>query len=100
MELTLTPDARPVLGSTINLVTDNIATSTSFAGFLVMGLGRIPAPGTELSAFGMPGCYQHITTDFTNFFIGNKSQCFSGQRKASRYFANQNNYAALTRLIP
>jgi len=53
--------ARPVLGTTANLVTHNIPAG-SILGAAVFGLGRID-PGISLAAFGMPGCYQYCSQD-------------------------------------
>lgn len=57
-------DARPILGTTPNLVTSGAATGTQFT---LVALGFAPlAPGLDLAAFGMPGCFQHVQPAVTN----------------------------------
>ena len=55
----LSMSARPVLGTTPNLVTTDITPGTIFA-FVVTGFGTVPA-GASLAAVGMPGCRQYIS---------------------------------------
>ncbi|HXI29026.1 MAG TPA: hypothetical protein VNG89_11395, partial [Vicinamibacterales bacterium] len=50
--------ARPVLGTSTNLVTTNITAGTLFV-FQVTGFGTIPA-GVNLAPIGMPGCFQYV----------------------------------------
>jgi hypothetical protein len=51
--------ARPVLGTTPNLVTSNITPGTLFV-FLVMGFGNTGANGIDLGFVGMPNCRQYV----------------------------------------
>lgn len=53
-------DARPVLGSTVNLITDGI-NSSSVAGFNLIGFGPLAA-GIPLDVLGMPTCSAYMTT--------------------------------------
>lgn len=52
--LRLTASARPLIGTTISLTTDN-QTGTN-VGVTFLGLGQIPAPGFDLGILGAPGC--------------------------------------------
>ncbi|MEO6597972.1 MAG: hypothetical protein ABIP94_24780 [Planctomycetota bacterium] len=52
--LTLTASARPLIGTTINLVTANQIGTNVGVNFL--SLGQIPAPGFDLGVIGAPGC--------------------------------------------
>jgi hypothetical protein len=52
-------DARPIIGTTSNMVTTNITAGTLFV-LQVAGFSRIPAPGLPLAGFGLPGCFLHI----------------------------------------
>ncbi len=63
----LTMDARPVIGTTPNVVTTNITPGTFFQVF-VAGFTGVPAP-VSLAAFGMPDCFQYINP-FTAFLSG------------------------------
>lgn len=63
-------DARPILGTTPNLVTTGVAASTQFT---LVALGFAPqVPGFDLGVFGMPGCFQYVQPAVTNggFFVG------------------------------
>ncbi len=50
--------ARPVIGTTPNIVTTNITAGTTVQ-LLIAGLNGLPAP-IDLTPFGLPGCNQHI----------------------------------------
>lgn len=52
--LALAASARPLIGTTINLVTSN-ATGTNL-GVNFLGFGQFPAPGIDLGVLGAPGC--------------------------------------------
>ncbi len=69
----LTMDARPVIGTTPNIVTTNITPGTLFEVFIA-GLSGVPSP-ISLAPFGMPGCFQHISP-FSSFLIGLTGQNF------------------------
>ncbi len=58
-------DARPVLGTTPNLVTTHIPPSAMF-NLVMIGFGSIADPGFDLGVFGMPGCAQWILPVVTN----------------------------------
>lgn len=62
--LTFDADARPVMGTSINLVVDNVpAASPSFAA-VVLSVNQAAA-GIPLNALGMPGCNAYVgTLDF------------------------------------
>ena len=53
----LSMDARPVRGTTPNLITSNITPGTNFAFFVATLQGTTPQP---LAAFGMPDCFSHV----------------------------------------
>jgi hypothetical protein len=67
--ITLVSDARPILGTTINLVTDNVPPG-SFGAFNLVSLGSLP--GIDLGAIGAPGCEANvdINTAVTAFVAG------------------------------
>jgi hypothetical protein len=52
--LTLTASARPLLGTTVNLVTSNPTGLSLGVNFL--GVAQVPAPGFDLGVIGAPGC--------------------------------------------
>jgi hypothetical protein len=54
LPLSLTASARPLIGTTFNLVTGN-ATGTNL-GVNFLGFNQIPAPGLDLGVLGAPGC--------------------------------------------
>jgi hypothetical protein len=56
--IVLSASARPVLGTSINLVTSNIAPGTGF-GALVLSLTQA-VPPTNLASIGMTGCEGHV----------------------------------------
>lgn len=57
-------DARPIIGTTPNLVTSNVKPTTLFT-ILVVGFSAV-TPGADLSGFGMPGCFQYVAPAITN----------------------------------
>lgn len=69
----LTMSARPVIGTSPNIVTTNITPGTLFEVF-VAGLSGVPSP-INLAPYGMPGCFQHISP-FTAFLVGLTGQDF------------------------
>ena len=58
-------DARPVIGTTPNIVTTNVTPGT-FGQVLIAGLTGLNTPNS-LAAFGMPGCNQYINPFATLF---------------------------------
>jgi len=56
----LSIDARPILGTTIQQTTSNIASSTPF-GVLVTSLDQA-IPAIDLASFGMEGCFAHTSS--------------------------------------
>jgi hypothetical protein len=56
--LTLAANGRPVIGTSMNLVTSAVPAGASFSAVLVNFAAVIP--GLELSGLGMPGCFQNI----------------------------------------
>ena len=59
--LALAADARPIMGTSFNLVTTEVPAAAILAG-QVYGWADIPG-GFDLTPFGMPGCFQHVTMD-------------------------------------
>ena len=55
---------RPVINTTFALTTTNVPASAAFA-FTILSFTQV-TPAQELSAFGMPGCYQHVGFDVVN----------------------------------
>ncbi|MCA8951085.1 MAG: hypothetical protein KDE27_16385 [Planctomycetes bacterium] len=55
-ELAATP--RPLLGTTVDLTTSNLSPATTFA--TTVATFDSDAAGTDLAAFGMPGCAAHV----------------------------------------
>ncbi len=60
-DVALDASGRPVLGSTINLVTSN-APLTAVAGLSILSVSPIVG-GLDLTFFGMPGCYTYQQLD-------------------------------------
>jgi hypothetical protein len=60
---------RPVIGTTINLTTTNISASTVFGLVALSFLAPPPSPFNELSAFGMPDCFQNVGLPATTAFL-------------------------------
>jgi hypothetical protein len=59
--LSLSASARPILGTTVQLLTNNIPAGTIFGAVLFSASRVIPA--NQLGSIGMPGCYQHVGLD-------------------------------------
>jgi hypothetical protein len=66
--LALASSARPVLGTTINLLTTAIPPGTP-AGALIFSFAHHD-PGLSLASLGMPGCLQYVGLDVTVVFAG------------------------------
>lgn len=65
--LALAASARPLAGTSINLVTSNIPSGSPF-GAVLLGFSQFN-PGIDLTSFGMPGCVQHNEGLATLLFI-------------------------------
>lgn len=65
--LALTASARPVIGTSINLVTSNIPTGTT-VGANILSFSQYN-PGLDLTGIGMPGCRQYVGLDTTRVFL-------------------------------
>ena len=65
-DVTLTSQQRPVLGSTIDLVTANIPAGT-VAGLIVLSATQV-TPGADLTFLGMPGCELYLGLDALGTF--------------------------------
>ena len=63
----LNADARPVLGTTINLITDNVPPGSPFMGVLY-GLQKFD-PGVPLASLGMAGCFQYCSNDTVRLIL-------------------------------
>ncbi len=59
--MSLTTDATPVLGTTVNLTTSNIPAGTAF-GAMILSLGQA-MPAIDLSVIGMENCEYHGAGD-------------------------------------
>jgi hypothetical protein len=59
--------ARPISGTTPNILTQNIAAGTLFS-FQLLGFASIPTPGLPLAGFGLPGCFLHVNP-LSNVFL-------------------------------
>jgi hypothetical protein len=68
LPLALASSARPVLGTTINLLTSQIPVGTP-AGALIFSFAQ-HNPGLDLASLGMPGCLQYVGLDVTVVFVG------------------------------
>ncbi len=55
---------RPVINTTFALTTTNVPAASAFA-FTILSFTELN-PAQELSAFGMPGCFQHVGFDAVN----------------------------------
>jgi hypothetical protein len=64
--LALAASARPILGTTFQLVTTNALLAP--VGASIVSLARLD-PALELGAQGMPGCWQYIAPDSVRFFF-------------------------------
>jgi hypothetical protein len=65
--LALAASARPVIGSTINLVTTNIPAGTA-VGARILSFTQ-HNPGIDLASIGMPGCRQYVGLDSSLVFL-------------------------------
>ncbi len=65
--LALGIDARPVIGTTPNMLIDNVPAGSPIAA-LVFGLSKFD-PGIDLSSIGMPGCRQYCSAEATVLII-------------------------------
>lgn len=85
--LLLTADARPVLGTTINLTVDNVPAGSAI-GAVIYGLTKHD-PGIDLTSIGMPGCFQFCSqeavllaiapgTSFSSAWVIPPSTAFAG----------------------
>lgn len=63
----LAASARPVIGTSINLVTSGIASGTAF-GVNVLGFTQLN-PGFDLTPIGAPGCFQYVSPIYTGLFL-------------------------------
>ena len=70
--LTLTAAARPILGTTISLVTTNIP-ATAVLSANILSLTQ-HAPGVDLTVLGMAGCYQLVGLDDLFLLTGTGTQ--------------------------
>ena len=65
-DVALDASARPVLGSSLNLVTTNVPL-TSVGGLSILSLTSIPG-GVSLASLGAPGCFVYQQLDVINTF--------------------------------
>mgnify|MGYP003340138341 CR=1 FL=1 len=65
--LTLTSSARPLVGSTFQLTSNNILPGTILGATLLSFLQI--SPSLDLGALGAPGCMQSVAPDFTQIFL-------------------------------
>jgi hypothetical protein len=65
--LALTASARPVIGTSINLVTSGIPAGTPLGADILSSTQY--NPGIDLGAIGMPGCRQYVGLDSTMVFV-------------------------------
>jgi hypothetical protein len=65
--LALAASARPLIGTSINLVTSNIPAGTAL-GASLLGLVQFN-PGIDLTAIGMPGCSKYTDGSVTQIFL-------------------------------
>jgi hypothetical protein len=65
--ITLNSSARPVLNTTINLITSNIPAGSPF-GALVLSF-TTPVPPTDLTGIGMPGCLGYVSGGSTILYL-------------------------------
>lgn len=65
--LSLSASARPVLGTSINLDTNNIPAGT-LVGATLIGFSQVN-PGIDLSVIGMPGCFQYVVPTTPIVFV-------------------------------
>jgi hypothetical protein len=65
--LALAASARPLIGTSINLVTSNIPAGTAL-GASLLGLAQFN-PGIDLTVIGMPGCSKYTDGSVTQIFL-------------------------------
>ena len=65
--ITHNASARPVIGTTFALNTNNVPAS-SVIGATLFGLTQIN-PGLDLTSIGMPGCYQYVSIDASQVWL-------------------------------
>jgi hypothetical protein len=65
--LSLAASARPVLGTTVNLVTSGIPAGTLLGATVFSNTQH--NPGIDLTGIGMPGCHQYINLDVSHVFL-------------------------------
>jgi hypothetical protein len=58
--ITLNASARPVLNTSINLITSNIPSGSPFGALLLSF--TTPVPPTDLTSVGMPGCFGYVSS--------------------------------------
>ena len=61
-------DVRPVLGTTFNIVTENISAGTFIVMTALSFVNPPPPPFNDLAGFGMPGCVLNVGLPVTSFF--------------------------------
>lgn len=69
--LALDTPARPILGSTLQLVASAIPSQTSLGAFL-FGFTKVD-PGLSLASLGAPGCAQYVAIDASRIFFSTGS---------------------------
>jgi hypothetical protein len=67
LPLSLSASARPITGTAINLVTDNVPGNTPI-GANLLGFTQI-LPGLDLGSIGMPGCSQYLGVTVSTLFL-------------------------------
>jgi hypothetical protein len=65
--LALAASARPIVNTSINLVTSNVPASSSLGATILSFTQH--NPGLDLGSIGMPGCRQYVGLDASNVFI-------------------------------
>src|SRR5262249_19895353 len=65
--LALNASARPITGTSINLVTTHIPVGTAL-GATLLGLTQFN-PGIDLTGLGMPGCFQYTSASVSLLFL-------------------------------
>ena len=70
--LTLSASARPVQGTTFDLVTANIPAAAVLSANLLSFTSH--NPGIELTSVGMPGCFEYVGLDGTFLLVGSGTQ--------------------------
>ena len=65
-DVALNASARPIIGTTVNLITTNVPL-TSVGGLSILSLTPIPG-GFDLTSLGMPGCFLYQNLDVIDLF--------------------------------